>query len=67
MARITCVGILVADLIGRPIDRLPEKGKLMLVPEMEKRGIPKAFGTVIVAVSAIITPLIPPGIAMIIY
>ncbi|MCS7232873.1 MAG: TRAP transporter large permease [Synergistetes bacterium] len=39
----------------------------MLVPEMEKRGIPKAFGTVIVAVSAIITPLIPPGIAMIIY
>ncbi|MEN3185076.1 MAG: carbohydrate kinase family protein [Atribacterota bacterium] len=35
MARITCVGILVADLIGRPIDRLPEKGKLMLVPEME--------------------------------
>lgn len=39
----------------------------MLVPEMEKRGIPKAFGTVIVATSAIITPLIPPGIAMIIY
>ncbi|MGC8777586.1 MAG: carbohydrate kinase family protein [Candidatus Caldatribacteriaceae bacterium] len=35
MARITCVGILVADLIGRPIDRFPEKGKLMLVPEME--------------------------------
>jgi len=39
----------------------------MLVPEMERRGIPKAFGTVIVATSAIITPLIPPGIAMIIY
>ncbi|NSW75965.1 MAG: carbohydrate kinase family protein [Candidatus Atribacteria bacterium] len=35
MAKITCVGILVADLIGRPIDRFPEKGKLMLVPEME--------------------------------
>lgn len=35
MARITCIGILVADLMGRPIDRFPEKGKLMLVPEME--------------------------------
>ncbi len=35
MARIVCVGILVADLMGRPIDRFPEKGKLLLVPEME--------------------------------
>ena len=35
MSEITCIGILVADLVGRPIDRFPEKGKLMLVPEME--------------------------------
>ncbi len=35
MNEITCIGILVADLVGRPIDRFPEKGKLMLVPEME--------------------------------
>ncbi len=31
MSEITCIGILVADLVGRPIDRFPEKGKLMLV------------------------------------
>jgi sugar/nucleoside kinase (ribokinase family) len=35
MAKITCVGILVADLLGRPIDRIPEKGKLILIPQME--------------------------------
>ncbi|NLJ38984.1 MAG: carbohydrate kinase family protein, partial [Candidatus Atribacteria bacterium] len=35
MAKITCIGILVADLLGRPINRLPEKGKLILIPQME--------------------------------
>ncbi len=35
MVTITCVGIVVADLLGRPIDRFPEKGTLSLVPEME--------------------------------
>jgi tripartite ATP-independent transporter DctM subunit len=39
----------------------------MLVPEMEKRGFSKEFSSVVTAVSAMITPLIPPGIAMIIY
>lgn len=39
----------------------------MLVPEMEKKGMTKPFSTVVTAVSAMITPLIPPGIAMIIY
>lgn len=39
----------------------------MLVPEMEKHGYSKAFSTVVTAVSALITPLIPPGIALIIY
>lgn len=39
----------------------------MLVPEMEKNGYSRAFSTVVTAVSALITPLIPPGIAMIIY
>ncbi|MDR0561720.1 MAG: TRAP transporter large permease [Spirochaetaceae bacterium] len=39
----------------------------MLVPEMEKKGFSKEFSTVVTAVSAMITPLIPPGIAMIIY
>lgn len=39
----------------------------MLVPEMEKSGYGKGFSTVVCAFSAIITPLIPPGIAAIIY
>ena len=39
----------------------------MLVPEMEKAGFSKAFSTVVTAVSSMITPLIPPGIAMILY
>jgi tripartite ATP-independent transporter DctM subunit len=39
----------------------------MLVPEMEKRGFSKEFSAVVTATSAMITPLIPPGIAMIIY
>lgn len=39
----------------------------MLVPEMEKKGFSKEFSTVITATSAMITPLIPPGIAMILY
>ncbi len=39
----------------------------MLVPEMRKRGFSNEFASVLVATAAIITPLIPPGIAMIIY
>lgn len=39
----------------------------MLVPEMEKRGYSKEFSSVVTATSAMITPLIPPGIAMILY
>ena len=39
----------------------------MLVPEMERNGYSKAFSTVVTAVSSMITPIIPPGIAMIIY
>ena len=37
----------------------------MLVPEMEKQGMSKEFSSVVTAASAMITPLIPPGIAMI--
>lgn len=39
----------------------------MLVPEMEAKGFSKAFSTVVTAASSMITPLIPPGIAMILY
>lgn len=39
----------------------------MRVPEMEKKGFSKSFSTVVTACSSMITPLIPPGIAMILY
>ena len=39
----------------------------MLVPSMEKHGIGKAFSTVVTAASSMITPLIPPGIGLILY
>ena len=31
MADIVCVGILVADVLGKQVDSLPEKGKLTLI------------------------------------
>ena len=39
----------------------------MLVPEMVRKGFSNPFSSVVTATSAMITPLIPPGIAMIIY
>ncbi|MCD7895864.1 MAG: TRAP transporter large permease [Planctomycetaceae bacterium] len=39
----------------------------MVVPEMEKQGMSKPFSTVVTAFSSTITPLIPPGIGMILY
>lgn len=35
MADVTCLGILVADVIGKPVDNWPDRGKLMLVDTME--------------------------------
>jgi len=32
---VTCVGILVADVVGKPIDTLPGRGRLALVDRME--------------------------------
>ena len=39
----------------------------MLVPEMEKRGYSKGFASAITAASSAVTPVIPPGINLIIY
>lgn len=39
----------------------------MLVPEMEAKGFSREFSSVVTAASSMITPLIPPGIAMILY
>jgi tripartite ATP-independent transporter DctM subunit len=57
---------LMGGLCGSNIADAAMEAK-MLVPEMEKKGLPKAFSTVVTAFSSIITPLIPPGIAMILY
>lgn len=39
----------------------------MMVPEMEKQGYNRAFASAVTASGALITPIIPPGIALIIY
>lgn len=39
----------------------------IMIPAMEERGLPRAFSAVITAFSSLITPLIPPGICMILY
>lgn len=39
----------------------------MLVPEMSKRGMSLGFSSNVIAFASLITPLIPPGIAMILY
>lgn len=39
----------------------------MLVPEMEKRGFSKSFSCAVTAASSCITPIIPPGIILILY
>ncbi|KEF39484.1 TRAP transporter, DctM subunit [Schinkia azotoformans MEV2011] len=39
----------------------------MIVPEMEKKGYSKAFATTLTGAAALITPIIPPGVAMIMY
>lgn len=39
----------------------------ILVPQMIKRGMSPAFSAAVTATSSVITPIIPPGIALIIY
>lgn len=39
----------------------------MLVPQMEKRGFSKSFSCVVTAASSCITPIVPPGIILILY
>lgn len=39
----------------------------MLCPEMEKRGFSKGYSSAITAATSCITPIIPPGISMVIY
>ena len=39
----------------------------MLVPEMEERGFNRAFSAAVTASSALISPMIPPGVMLILY
>lgn len=39
----------------------------MLVPEMEKRGFNRAFSAGVTAASSLISPIIPPGVSLILY
>lgn len=39
----------------------------MLVPEMERRGFNRAFSAGVTATSALISPMIPPGVMLILY
>lgn len=39
----------------------------MLVPEMEKRGFDRAFSAAVTASSCLISPMIPPGVMLILY
>ena len=60
------LSVLMGGLSGSNLADAAMEAK-MIVPSMEEKGFSKEFSTVVTAVSAIITPLIPPGIAMIIY
>lgn len=55
---------LMGGLSGSNLADAAMEAKL-LVPPMERKGMSKAFSSVVTAASAMITPIIPPGIAMI--
>lgn len=57
---------LMGGLSGSSLADAAMESKI-LVPEMEKRGYGKAFSSAVTGASALITPIIPPGIALIIY
>src|SRR5699024_4166163 len=57
---------LMGGLSGSNIADAAMQSKI-LVPEMEKRGYSRAFSTALTASTSLITPIIPPGIALILY
>jgi len=60
------LSVLMSGLSGSNIADASMSSK-MLVPEMTKKGYDKGFSTALTATAAIITPIIPPGIALIMY
>lgn len=57
---------LMGGLSGSNIADAAMQSKI-LVPEMEKKGYDKGFSTALTAATSLITPIIPPGIALIMY
>lgn len=60
------LSLLMSGLSGSNIADASMQSKI-LVPPMVEKGYNKAFATALTATSAIITPIIPPGIALIMY
>lgn len=60
------LSVLMSGLSGSNIADASMQSKI-LVPAMVKKGYDRAFSTVLTATSAIITPIIPPGIGLIMY
>lgn len=57
---------LISGLSGSNIADAAMQSKIF-VPEMEKRGYSRPFSTALTAATSLITPIIPPGIALILY
>lgn len=60
------MSLLMGGMSGSNIADASMMSKI-LVPQMRRNGYSNEFSSVVTAFSAIITPLIPPGIAMILY
>jgi C4-dicarboxylate transporter DctM subunit len=58
--------ILFAGISGSAVAQSSAIGSLM-IPAMARQGIPAAYGAALVAMSAVIDPLIPPSITMIVF
>lgn len=60
------LSLLMSGMSGSNIADAAMQSKI-IIPEMTKKGYPVAFSSALTAVSALITPIIPPGIALILY
>ncbi|MCB5713419.1 TRAP transporter large permease subunit [Lactonifactor sp. BIOML-A3] len=60
------LSVFMGGISGSPIADCAFEAKV-LVPEMEKKGYSKAFSSALTAASSVITPIIPPGICLILY
>ena len=64
------VNVLLSTLMGRLCGSSNADAAMqckMLVPEMEERGFNRAFSAAVTASSALISPMIPPGVMLILY